>query len=78
MAVEHRKNYEEKKYNYFYKITNDFDNCYYYGIHSTNNMNDGYMGSGKWLKRAMKKHGKVYQLPFFRKILFSKYDRIIL
>ena len=57
MAVQKIKNYKEKKFNFFYKITNDFDDCYYYGIHSTNNMNDGYMGSGKRLCRAQKKHG---------------------
>ena len=57
MAIRHDRNYEEKKYNFFYKITNDFDDCYYYGIHSTNNMDDGYMGSGLRLHNAQKKHG---------------------
>ena len=47
----------EKKYNYFYKITNLLNGHYYYGIHSTDNMNDGYMGSGSRIKRAIKKYG---------------------
>lgn len=48
----------EKTYNYFYKITNTIDGKYYYGIHSTNNLNDGYMGGGTLLRRAQKKYGK--------------------
>ena len=46
-----------KKYNYFYKITNNLNNHYYYGIHSTDNINDGYMGSGIRLQYAYKKYG---------------------
>lgn len=30
---------------------------YYIGIHSTNNLYDGYMGSGKRLRYSMRKHG---------------------
>ena len=48
---------EQKKYNYFYKITNLINNHYYYGIHSTDNLDDGYMGSGKRLHYAYKKYG---------------------
>lgn len=46
-----------KKYNYFYKITNLLNNHFYYGIHSTNNLEDGYMGSGTRLNYAYKKYG---------------------
>lgn len=49
---------EQKKYNYFYRITNNLNGFYYYGIHSTNDLDDGYMGSGSRLKRAMQKYGK--------------------
>lgn len=46
------------KYNYFYKITNNINGKFYYGIHSTDNLNDGYMGSGTRLNKAYKKYGK--------------------
>jgi hypothetical protein len=46
-----------KKYNYFYKITNNLNNHFYYGIHSTDNLDDGYMGSGTRLNYAYKKYG---------------------
>lgn len=45
------------KYNYFYKITNNLNNHFYYGIHSTDNLDDGYMGSGVRLHYAYKKYG---------------------
>ena len=44
-------------YHYLYKITNNFDKCYYYGIHSTENLEDSYMGSGLRLWNAYNKHG---------------------
>ena len=46
-----------KKYNYFYKITNTLNNHYYYGVHCTDNLDDGYMGSGVRLHLAYKKYG---------------------
>ena len=45
------------KYHYFYKITNTINNYFYYGVHNTDNLNDGYMGSGTRLHRAYKKYG---------------------
>lgn len=47
----------DKKYNYFYKITNLANGHFYYGVHSTNDLDDGYMGSGKRLHSAYKKYG---------------------
>lgn len=44
-------------YHYFYKITNKINNHFYYGVHNTNNLNDGYMGSGKRLYIAYSKYG---------------------
>jgi len=46
-----------KKFHYFYKITNLINNHFYYGVHNTDNLDDGYMGSGKRLHIAYKKYG---------------------
>ena len=47
-----------KKYHYLYKTTNLINNKYYYGMHSTNNIEDDYLGSGIYLRRAIRKYGK--------------------
>ena len=46
-----------KQFHYFYKITNLLTQQFYYGIHSTDNINDNYMGSGTRLKIAYQKYG---------------------
>ena len=69
-------------YHYFYKIVNELNNHYYYGIHSTDNLDDNYKGSGHRLKSAYKKYGlkqfTKYVLRFFdtRKELLQ-YEREI-
>ncbi len=49
---------KERKYHYIYKITCKVTNRYYIGMHSTDNMNDGYFGSGKRLWYSIRKYGK--------------------
>ncbi len=49
---------KEKKYHFIYKTTNLLSGRYYIGMHSTNDLNDGYMGSGKRLRRSLNKYGK--------------------
>ena len=51
-------NVKSKKYHFTYQTKCLVNNKTYIGRHSTNDLNDGYIGSGKLLKRAIKKHGK--------------------
>jgi len=41
-----------------YKTTNLVNNKTYIGIHRTNDLNDGYLGSGVAFKKALKKYGR--------------------
>lgn len=43
---------------YIYKTTCLVTNKYYIGMHSTSNLEDGYMGSGKKIRASIRKHGK--------------------
>lgn len=47
----------EKNYHFIYKTTNQINGKYYVGMHSTDDLNDGYIGSGYKLKRSISKHG---------------------
>ena len=48
---------KEKEFNFIYKITNTINKNYYVGMHSTNDMNDGYMGSGKRIITSISEYG---------------------
>lgn len=46
-----------KKYHFIYRVTRN-DGAFYIGRHSTDNIDDGYFGSGIHIKRSLRKHGK--------------------
>lgn len=50
-----------------YKTINNTNGKYYIGMHRTSNINDGYLGSGKAITRAIEKYGKN---NFSKEILF--------
>ena len=51
-------NPETKIYYYLYEVTNLVNGKTYIGQHITDDLEDGYLGSGQALKRAIKKYGK--------------------
>lgn len=60
-------------YRYTYKIVcllgKSFKGHYYLGQHTTNNLNDGYCGSGKKLQRYFKKYGAVEGETYIKEII---------
>ena len=59
-----------KTHHIFYKTVNNINNKYYYGVHSTNDINDGYLGSGVDLKKEVERYGESnftrHNLEFFK------------
>jgi hypothetical protein len=55
-------------YYLIYQITNNINGKIYVGKHQTTDKNDGYMGSGKLIRRAMNKYGSI---NFSKTILYE-------
>lgn len=49
---------ENKRFHFTYKTTNLINGRYYLGMHSTNRIDDGYLGSGKRLYYELNKYGR--------------------
>lgn len=48
----------QRKFHFIYKTTCTVTGKWYIGMHSTDNLDDGYLGSGQVLWRSIKRHGK--------------------
>lgn len=64
---------DQRKYHYIYK-TMRYDGKYYIGLHSTDDLDDGYLGSGSYLLRSIKKHGKDKHAKIVLEFLPSRVD----
>jgi group I intron endonuclease len=60
----------QNMYYFVYQTKNLSNNKIYVGVHSTANLNDGYLGSGKLLKRAITKYGP----ENFERVILKEYD----
>lgn len=57
-------------YHYLYKVINTLNSKFYIGIHSTDDLNDNYLGSGRAIKEAVQKYGS----HNFKKIILEYFD----
>lgn len=74
---------KQKRYHYIYKTTNVINLKFYVGMHSTDDLNDGYIGSGKYLWNSIRKYGRenfnIEFLEFFddRKSLVEREKNLV-
>lgn len=59
---------DKRKFNIIYRTTNIKNGMIYIGCHSTDNINDGYIGSGFRLRKAIEEMGEE---NFLREILYT-------
>lgn len=57
-------------YHFVYKTTNTINGKIYIGVHSTKNLDDGYIGSGNQIRQAISKYGK----PNFKREIIKFFD----
>lgn len=56
--MERKRQAERRKFHIIYRTTCSVNGKFYYGMHSTDNLNDGYIGSGTRLWHSIKKYGR--------------------
>ena len=55
---------------YLYEIRNNLNGKIYVGVHKAKSLDDGYMGSGKIIRRAIMKHG----ISNFSKVILETFE----
>ena len=63
-----------RKYHIIYKTTCLITKRFYIGMHSTDNLEDGYLGSGKRLWYSLKKHGRENHVCEILEVLPNRKD----
>lgn len=62
----------QRKFHYIYKTTCLISGKWYLGMHSTDNLDDGYLGSGQVLWKSIKKYGKAEHVREILEFLDSR------
>jgi hypothetical protein len=65
-----------QKYHILYKTICTVTGNFYIGVHSTTNLEDGYLGSGLRLTRSLQKHGKEKHIREILEFLDSRDDLV--
>lgn len=65
-----------RKFNFIYLTQNTLNGHSYVGFHATDNINDGYMGSGILLNKKIKEYGKdKFKVKILEHIEFKDWDK---